>query len=254
MVGSQRPPFPSAPSEPSLRRLGTGRAPNNDRPIRAQLVVALVALIILLAVPLYLWRRPSAKPIGGDAGAPSPSAPSATVSALLVPSAATPFRVEPVRTGPPQRVRCGSSRAKASASVPCDALPALERALVESIQKTTECAPKTSKEGSINFVLEVDFVRKSLHVFPGKSGDWHGPSARRATKCVERALGKPDLTAMSHNFGYYALAVLATYPPAGAVSGTANATVPPAFITAPGAGSGEAVSVPGSVPVPRTGQ
>jgi hypothetical protein len=94
----------------------------------------------------------------------------------------------------------------------------LERAFVEAIQKTPDCAPKTAKEGSINYVLEVDFVRKAIHVFPGQSGDWHGPSSRRATKCVERALGKPDLASMTHNYAYYALAVMAAYPGAGAVN------------------------------------
>jgi hypothetical protein len=218
MVGSTRPPFPSAPSEPSLRRLGTGSASSGDRPIRAQLVVALVALIILLAVPLYLWRRPSTRATGSDAGVPSASSPLLAATALPPAVLSAPFRVEPVRASPLQRVRCGASRAKATASVPCDALPALERAFVEAIQKTPDCAPKTAKEGSINYVLEVDFVKKSIHVFPGQSGDWHGPSSRRATKCVEHALGKPDLASMTHNYAYYALAVLAAYPGAGAVN------------------------------------
>ena len=71
MVGPSRPPFPSAPSEPSMRRLGVSGSTNGDRPIKAQLIVALVALIILLAVPLYLWRRPSIHPNPADAGVAS---------------------------------------------------------------------------------------------------------------------------------------------------------------------------------------
>lgn len=228
MVGSTRPPFPSAPSEPSLRRLGTGSPSSGDRPIRAQLVVALVALIILLAVPLYLWRRPSTRATGSDAGVPSASSPMLVTTALPPAALSAPFRVEPVRASPLQRVRCGASRAKATASVPCDALPALERAFVEAIQKTPDCAPKTAKEGSINFVLEVDFVKKAIHVFPGQSGDWHGPSSRRATKCVERALGKPDLASMTHNYAYYALAVMAAYPGASAGAGAVSIVAPSA--------------------------
>jgi hypothetical protein len=137
--------------------------------------------------------------------------------------------------------------------VPCDALPAIERALVESIQKTTDCAPRTSKEGTINFVLEVDFVHKALHVFPGKSGDWHGPSARRATKCVERALGKPDLAAMTHNFAYYALAVLATYP-AGGANSAQNLPIPPTFAPTAPAGSVEPAPAPVATTVPNASQ
>ncbi len=220
MVGPPRPPFPSAPSEPSLRRLGTAGSGNGDRPIKAQLIVALVALIILLAVPLYLWRRPSVHINASDAGAPTVTA-SASVSSSVASPPPTPFQPEHVRTNPVQRVRCGTSRARASSGVSCDALPALEHAFVEAIKQSFDCAPKTTKEGSINHVLEVDFARKTLHVFPGKSGDWHGPSARRATKCVEHALGKPDFSTMPHAHAYYALAVMATYAPA-SVSGRSS--------------------------------
>lgn len=213
MVGPPRPPFPSAPSEPSLRRLGTAGTGGSDRPIKAQLIVALVALIILLAVPLYLWRRPSVRTSALDAGTPNIVASASAPPSVASVQPPTPFQPEHARTNPVQRVRCGASRARASSGISCDALPALEHAFVEAIQQSFDCAPKTTKEGSINHVLEVDFARKTLHVFPGKSGDWHGPSARRATKCVEHALGKPDLSTMPHAHAYYALAVLATYAP-----------------------------------------
>ncbi len=211
MVGPSRPPFPSAPSEPSLRRLGTAGSGGGDRPIKAQLIVALVALIILLAVPLYLWRRPSIHSNLQDAGVPVPSASAPTPQVVASVSLPTPFQPERARINPLQRVRCGASRTRASSGVTCDALPALEHAFVEAINQSSDCAPKGEKVGSINYVLEVDFAHKTLHVFPGKSGDWHGPSARRATKCVEHAIGKPDFSAMPHAHAYYALAVMATY-------------------------------------------
>jgi hypothetical protein len=227
MVGQPRPPFPSAPSEPSLRRLGTAGSGNSDRPIKAQLIVALVALVILLAVPLYLWRRPTVRTKAVDAGlsvaSASASAPPASAS-MQPPS---PFQPEHARTNPLQRVKCGASRTRASSGMTCDALPALEHAFVDAIQRTFDCAPKTTKDGSINHVLEVDFARKTLHVFPGKSGEWHGPSARRTTKCVERALGKPDFSAMPHAHAYYALAVLANYPSSSASGQAMNLSTPP---------------------------
>src|SRR6185312_16646993 len=70
-----RPPFPSSPpSQPSpYRYLGRG---GGERPVRLQIIIALVAGLILVAVPLYLWRRPRPEPIPSadaavvDAGAP----------------------------------------------------------------------------------------------------------------------------------------------------------------------------------------
>ncbi len=258
MVGSPRPPFPSAPSEPSLRRLGISGAGNNDRPIKAQLIVALVALIILLAVPLYLWRRPAIHSMIADAGAARVAAAvSAALPVASTPPPPAPFQPPRVRTSPLQRVKCGSSRLRASSGVTCDALPALEHAFVEAIQQTLDCAPKTAKEGTINHVLDVDFAHKTLHVFPGRSGDWHGPSARRTAKCVERALGKPDFTAIAHAHAYYALAVMTTYPGAGGVgqpTGGENIALPTAagissFGINPGA-TGISSSTPSVLPKP----
>src|SRR5438046_6786605 len=52
-----RPPLSSSPpSQPSpYRYLGRG---GGERPVRLQIIIALVAGLILVAVPLYLWRRP----------------------------------------------------------------------------------------------------------------------------------------------------------------------------------------------------
>jgi hypothetical protein len=115
--------------------------------------------------------------------------------------------------GPVRRVKCGASATQTSGEGGvCDALPALEAALRESIQGSLECAPRTGKEGSINYVLEVDFARSRLHVFAGKSGNWRGARARRAASCVLRSLPSITWANIPHQHDYYAIAVLATYP------------------------------------------
>jgi hypothetical protein len=73
-----RPPFTSSPpSQPSpYRYLGRG---GSERPVKLQLIIALVAGLILVAVPLYLWRRPrpesipSADAAVADAGVAAPA-------------------------------------------------------------------------------------------------------------------------------------------------------------------------------------
>jgi hypothetical protein len=212
MIRPQRPSFP-APSEPNLRRLGVGGGNGNDRPLRAQLVVALVALLILVAVPLYLWRRPgpadSAPSASVGSGLPSVSA-SSLASAVIPDAGVAPERV---RLGPPQRARCGPSpRSKAREGPLCDQLPYFEEALKKAIRENVDCAPRAKTEGTINFVLQVDFTRQKVHVFPGASGKWRGTQARRATQCVLRSLPVPPWTSLTHRENYYQLAILATYP------------------------------------------
>jgi hypothetical protein len=216
MARSHRPPFPSAPSDPNLRRLGVGVAMGRERPVRAQLVVALVSGLMLMAVPLYLWRRPSApatspQPTVSASSSPVPLPVSSTLSPP-VPIDAGSLEVDSVTLGPVKKVRCGSTPRSASNEEMCDDLPALSKSLTDTIKSTANCAPKTTKGGTINYVLEVDFTVKRVHIFPGASGDLKGPQARRATKCVLGALPKPDWAGIAHRYRYYAMAVLATYP------------------------------------------
>jgi hypothetical protein len=180
--------------------------------LRAQLVVALVGLLILVAVPLYLWRRPGAAESAPSAsvGSSSPPVSASSLASAVVPDAGTVS--ERVRLGPPQRVRCGpNARSKAREGPLCDQLPYFEEALKKAIRENVDCAPRAKTEGTINFVLQVDFGRKKVHVFPGASGGWRGTQARRATKCVLRSLPAPPWTSLQHRETYYQMAILATY-------------------------------------------
>lgn len=214
MAGPPRPSFPSAPSEPNLRRLGVGDGGGGDRPLRAQLVVALVVGLILIAVPLYLWRRPSAADNAvNDAGAQA-SLPTVVGEAGI--SSQAPVDAgkldERVRLSAAQRVKCSAGPgASGQEGSLCDSLRAIEEALAKAIRENVDCAPRGAKEGTINFVLTVDFVQRKLHVFPGASGSWRGPQARRATQCVKRALSGTQLESMQHQYRYYQIAIMATY-------------------------------------------
>lgn len=210
----QRSSFPSLSGETRLRRLGVGPPSGGDRPLRAQLVVAGVACVILVAVPLYLLRRPS------SGVAPTPE-PSASGSAAKQPSAPVPVDagiaaakpVERVRLGPAQRVKCGSSAAQARVEGGlCDSIPSFEQALKAAIVSAVDCSPKEKTEGTINYVMSVDFTARAINVFPGASGTWRGPQAKRSAQCVTRAVTPPDWAAIPHQYRYYWIAVSATYP------------------------------------------
>jgi hypothetical protein len=216
--------FPSVPGEPRVRRLGVGASSGADRPLRAQVVVALVCAAMLIAVPLYLWRKPSTKAAGGAASASASAragmAPAAKPAAPAA-SAAAPPRLT---LGAVQKVRCGaSSAASPNEGTLCDGLGPFEEALKQAIIASEDCAPKAKLKGTINYVLTVDFPRKKLHVFPGASGEWRGRQARRATGCVNRALKVTDWN-IPHQYRFYAIAVLATYAGTDPVPAMASAT------------------------------
>lgn len=230
------PSRPSLPSETGLRRLGVGGGGGGgDRPFRAQLVVALVVGLVLLAVPLYLWRRPSGienAPVDGGAGG---DAKAATVDSAAPSVAAQDAAVqnERVKLGAVQRVKCGASARGGQEGNLCDRLPFFEEQLLRAVRDNVDCAPKTGKEGSINYVLSVDFAGRKVHVFPGQSGSWKGPAARKAAACVKRALSAPDWAGIQHQYKHYSLAVMATYPAPAAAAPPAASGVPAAADAGP---------------------
>jgi hypothetical protein len=220
--------FPSVPGEPRVRRLGVGSSSGADRPLRAQVVVALVCAAMLIAVPLYLWRKPSTKAALALASASS-SARAGSSPAIRPPTAAA-SATPPARLtlGAVQKVRCGaSSSASAHEGSLCDSLGPFEEALKQAIIASEDCAPKAKLKGTINYVLTVDFTRKKLHVFPGASGEWRGKQARRATSCVNGALKAPDWN-VAHQYRFYAIAILTTYagPPGSEVAPVASGSLP----------------------------
>ena len=227
--------FPSVPGEPRMRRLGVGSSGGGDRPLRAQVIVALVCAAMLLAVPLYLWRKPSTK----TAATIAVTSASASAGALTSPKPAAPASQPPappprLTLGAVQKVRCGSSpTASPHEGTLCDTLSPLEEALKKAVLSHEDCAPKTKVKGSINFVLTVDFAQKKVHMFPGASGEWHGKQARRTTSCVGNAVKVADWN-IPHQYRFYALALLATYtgPP------SSDVTTPPAMSGAPTQPSG----------------
>jgi hypothetical protein len=172
--------------------------------------VALVGLLVLVAVPLYLWRRPS-----GDenAGGSLASASASALASVQQEQSETVDQEERVKLGAVQRVKCSASPASKGQEGPlCDALPFFEEALAKSIRENVDCAPDEEGEGTINYVLKIDFKRHHLHIFPGASGKWKGKQAKRSAKCVLRSLQPPEWDGIQHQYAYYLIAIMANYP------------------------------------------
>lgn len=242
--------FPSGSSEPTSRRLGVGSSSSRERPLRAQIVVALVAVSVLIAVPLYLLRRPGGKSnaatsasSGLDAG--RPLADGGVSGTQITPlSASKP--PERLRVSPIQHVRCGASANGGHDGNVCESLPFFEDALTKAVRENPDCTPKANEGGTLNYVLTVDFQRKSLHLFPGASGQWRGKQARRSVNCIKRAFVAPDWATIQHQYRFYTIAALATYVPQGAAN---NAALPGSM---PGAlGTPSTPSAPGTAPNPN---
>jgi hypothetical protein len=199
--------------------------------LRAQIVVALVAVCVLIAVPLYLLRRPGGKSGTVASASAALDAGKAPLALTDAGTAVTPLDAgkapERLHVAAVQHVRCGASAGGGHEGNVCDSVPFFEDALSKAVRDNPDCAPKSSEQGTLNYVLTVDFQRKALHLFPGASGGWRGKQARRAISCVKRAFAAPDWTTIQHQYRFYTIAVLATYVPPNAPPSAAGVGAAP---------------------------
>jgi hypothetical protein len=201
--------FPSSPpSQPSpYRYLGRG---GGERPVRLQIIIALVAGLILVAVPLYLWRRPRVESIPtadaavADAGAPETGSPIVAFDA----GPAGGITLSPFTT-----LKCENPGPGKTPPERCDHLTFFEDGLSRAIRDNAACAPSSKTPTTVSFVMEADFRAKKLTLFAGKSSSIKRNKAQQLLRCVKRAMPTPDWGTIPHQYARYKVNVIATYPP-----------------------------------------
>jgi hypothetical protein len=202
-----RPPLSSSPpSQPSpYRYLGRG---GGERPVRVQIIIALVAGMILVAVPLYLWRRPRPESI--------PSADAAVADAGVGDGAAPVFVVDagppPVTLSPFTTIRCENPGPGKTPPERCDHVTFFEDGLARAIRENTACAPTGKSPVTVSFVYEMDFRTKKTNLFTGKSTSIKRDKTKELLRCVKRAMPTPDWATIPHQYVRYKINVQATYP------------------------------------------
>jgi len=177
-----------------------------------QIIIALVAGMILVAVPLYLWRRPKPESI--------PSADAAVVADAGVSDAALAPPVFAIDAGPPpvslspfSTIRCQNPGPGKTAPERCDHVTFFEDGLARAIRENTACAPTGKSPVTVSFVFEFDFKTKKTNLFAGKSSSVKKEKSKELIRCVKRAMPKPDWPTIPHQYVRYKINVSATYPP-----------------------------------------
>lgn len=183
--------------------------------MRVQMIIALVAGLVLVAVPLYLWRRPepgervdpapaphdSAMGLVSDGG--SPYVPLVDASATQTTVKLSPFKV----------LKCQDPGPGKTVPERCDHVTFFEDALARAIRENGLCAPTVQKGLSVTFVMDLDFRKQKLKVFHGQSSSVAKTKTKELLRCVERALPTPDWETIPHQHSHYVVSVSATYPP-----------------------------------------
>lgn len=219
MPDRREPSHPPSDPHPALAR-ASGILNAEDRPVRVQLVGALLLGLVLVASGLYLWRRPHS----GDSATSDPASASASTPALaalggdagfgaIVGSGIDAGSSGPVSLSDARILACQDHGSKKTAPDSCDHLAPIERALSSAINQASSCVPGAAGGGTIEYVADVSFARHKVNVSLPKAGRSvrDRKALRACSAAVRGALQGVALDGVDHQHARYRIAVTATY-------------------------------------------
>lgn len=199
-----------------------------DRAPRIQLVAGLLLLLVLVVVPLYLWRRPRVVRPESEADDAATPASLASVPVLGAQGDAStlplgfpvpiPRSREGILVAEVKTLECHDPGPKHTAASDCDRLPAFERALSEAILDNAACAVGGGG-GDIAWIADASFQRKKtpIQLTAAKEGRTIKNPKVVATclAAVKKSLMNVQLETLdkTHAHARYKLEITATYAP-----------------------------------------
>ena len=180
-----------------------------DRPARLQMIVALILGLVLVAIPLYLWRRPRAESISATIGTTDAGALPAVTAGATSASGEGQLVV-----GEAKVVSCHDAGPKSTPPEKCDHVTEIERMFAKSIEESASCVPKDAGGGSVVWIADITFKKKSVLVMSAKAGNTL--KSKKAIASCEKAIRAklPSLPydTVKHEHARYFISVAATYP------------------------------------------
>jgi hypothetical protein len=178
------------------------------------MIVALVLGLALVAIPLYLWRRPRSEgALGVDEGKAA-AALAALDASVAVADAALPAVV----LSEPAVLECHDSGSRRTPADQCDHLGTFEKVLAHAIEESATCVPTSSGGGSLPYVADISFARKKNPIQLTISREGRSlkgaKTAANCTTAVKHAIGDLSLEGIAHAHSRYKVQIVATYPSA----------------------------------------
>ena len=200
------------PSEPRPSRVSFDAFDANvDRPARIQMIIALVLGLVLVGIPLYLWRRPRAESISATIGVADAGANNAATTGAAAPASSD----DKVQIADPKIIACNDPGPKKTAPEQCDHVAEIEKPFAKAIEDSASCVGKSDGGGTIVFVMDTTLKKKSLELKTPSSGRTL-KSSKVATVCEKAVRAKLATTINfdppKHDHARYRVQLTATYP------------------------------------------
>ncbi len=178
------------------------------------MIIGLVVGLVLVAVPLYLWRRPEHVPTPDGAATAADGGVAALDGAVsYVPLVDASALSSNVKLSPYKTLKCQDPGPGKTPPERCDHITFFEDALARAIRENTLCAPSTKTGSTISFVMDISFRRKELKIYRGKSSSLPASRTKELFRCVTRAMPTAEWGSIPHQHSRYVVNLKATYPP-----------------------------------------
>lgn len=204
---------PGAEAQPSRPSLVSYEPVTGPGP-RLHAILAVGLVLALVAIPLYLWRRPRAEAIDVTSRTSADASTSLDpASEALAEPAAPPTNAVALSTA--TVVACQDPGPRRTPPAECDRIGALEVALAKAIEETTSCMPQDAS-GAIEYVADVSFKKRSITVSAPKAGRTvkNTKAVGACVAAVRAKLRAVALDGITHAHARYKIAIVATYPKA----------------------------------------
>jgi len=219
MVDRREPSRPPSDPHPALARVGSLLG-GEDRPVRVQLVAALLLGLVLVASGLYLWRRPrapadtaSADPLAASASPILAAGTFAADAGAAAVAAGDAGGSSSVALSDARVLVCQDRGSRRTAPDQCDHVAPLEQAFSSAISQAGSCAASSGSGGTIEYVADVSFARHKVSVSLPRAG--RSVRDRKALKAcstaVRGAMQAVALDGIDHQHSRYKIAITATY-------------------------------------------
>jgi hypothetical protein len=177
------------------------------------MAVALVAGLVLVTVPLYLWRRPEPTADRGAAGSPRSAMWVLDGGIFHLPAGDALAAIPPVKLSRFRTIRCVKGGPGTTPPERCDHITVLEEALAQAIRKNASIGPSTRTGAQVSFVMDVDFRRKRLKIYRGKSSSVPKGETRDLFRRVRATMPSLRWDGIRHQHFKYVVYVVAAFPP-----------------------------------------
>jgi hypothetical protein len=186
----------------------------SERASRLQMGLMLALGLVVVAVPLYLLRRPKFKDGDDPAAAASSTGSSSSTTARPPDSAVVAPVVRPAAPAIEVKVVSCTQKGKRKLGDECDHVASIEEAFAKSAEESLSCFRELVPGESLVLTANVAMTKKKVTVTAARTTEKTKlpKASRKCVTTIREAIVAKDFSATTHGFAAYKYSVILNVP------------------------------------------